>query len=408
MSVQQSVTTLSREKLAPWRDTYRKGLVDDVLPFWLSHAMDWEQGGYQFYLTREGNIYNPDKPIWLHGRFVWLLSTLYDTVERRPDWLNAASHGITFLRKHGFDRDGRMFFLVDRAGRPLRKRRYLFSEAFTVMALAAYAKAAKEDQAAQEAMDLFRLMLRYHNTPGLLEPKWNEQTRPMKGLVMPMILMSVAQVLREMVDDPLCTEEIDHSIAEIERDFMKSEFEAVLETTCADGSFLDTCEGRLLTPGHAIECAWFILHEAKYRRDDAMRAMGLRMLDWMWQWGWDGEYGGIIYYRDVKHQPPTEYWHDMKFWWPQNEAMIATLLAYQLTGDAKYARWHEMCHDWAYQHFPDPDHGEWYGYLHRDGRVSTTLKGNTWKGPFHLPRMQWYAWRLLEEMLGEVEGGEGR
>ena len=46
--------------------------------------------------------------------------------------------------------------------------------------------------------------------------------------------------------------------------------------------------------------------------------------------------------------------------------------------------------------FPDPEHGEWYGYLHRDGRVSVRLKGNMWKGPFHLPRMLWYGMRLLE------------
>jgi mannose/cellobiose epimerase-like protein (N-acyl-D-glucosamine 2-epimerase family) len=43
--------------------------------------------------------------------------------------------------------------------------------------------------------------------------------------------------------------------------------------------------------------------------------------------------------------------------------------------------------------------GEWFGYLHRDGSVSTTLKGNMWKGFFHLPRMQWYCWQRLDEML---------
>ena len=54
-------------------------------------------------------------------------------------------------------------------------------------------------------------------------------------------------------------------------------------------------------------------------------------------------------------------------------------------------------------HFPDPEHGGWFKYLHRDGSVSLTLKGNSWGGPFHLPRMQLYCWKLLEEMLG----GEG-
>jgi len=68
------------------------------------------------------------------------------------------------------------------------------------------------------------------------------------------------------------------------------------------------------------------------------------------------------------------------------------------TGDPKYADWHDQVHDWAYAHFPDPEYGEWFGYLYRDGRVSVHLKGNLWKGPYHLPRMQWYCWKLLEEM----------
>jgi N-acylglucosamine 2-epimerase len=58
-----------------------------------------------------------------------------------------------------------------------------------------------------------------------------------------------------------------------------------------------------------------------------------------------------------------------------------------------------MVHDWSYAHFPDPLYGEWFGYLHRDGTVSTRLKGNMWKGPFHLPRMQWYCWQRLAEIL---------
>ena len=70
--------------------------------------------------------------------------------------------------------------------------------------------------------------------------------------------------------------------------------------------------------------------------------------------------------------------------------------AHHITGDAKYAQRHKLVHDWSFAHFPDAEHGEWFGYLHRDGTPSVKLKGNLWKGPFHLPRMLWYCWRLLE------------
>ena len=59
---------------------------------------------------------------------------------------------------------------------------------------------------------------------------------------------------------------------------------------------------------------------------------------------------------------------------------------------------HRQIHDWAYAHFPDPEHGEWYGYLDRNGRVSSPLKGNLWKGPFHMPRMQLVCGHLIQDI----------
>jgi N-acylglucosamine 2-epimerase len=245
-------------------------------------------------------------------------------------------------------------------------------------------------------------MLKSIDTPGLLPPKTFPETRPMKGLAAPMILIVTAQELRKAVNDPLCDQVIDRGIREIERDFLKPEFRCVLETVGSNGEFHDTFDGRLINPGHSIEAGWFILEEARQRgKDRRLMELATRIIDWSFELGWDREYGGLLYFRDVKGLPSTEYWHDMKFWWPHNEAIVAMLLAYQLTGDERYARTHRMVHDWAYARFPDTAHGEWFGYLHRDGSLSVRLKGNLWKGPFHLPRMQWFCWQRLEEMSKE-------
>ena len=215
-----------------------------------------------------------------------------------------------------------------------------------------------------------------------------------------MIMIVTAQILRDAVSDPTVYNDwIDRSVAEIEHDFMNSDFKAVMETVGPEGQFIDHFDGRIITPGHAIEAAWFIMMEAKQRGNDPrLLSIGKTILDWSWDQGWDAEYGGILYFRDVKGLPVQEYWHDMKFWWPQNEAIIATLLAYQMTGDEQYARRHQMIHEWTYAHFPDPEYGEWFGYLHRDGRRSVSLKGNLWKGPFHMPRMQLVCWQILEAL----------
>jgi N-acylglucosamine 2-epimerase len=383
------------------RNVYRDGLLDDTLPFWLPRSIDREHGGFITSLARDGSILQTDKSVWFQGRFAWMLATLYNTVEKRDEWLEASRIGIDFLNAHCFDTDGRMFFSLTRDGQPLRKRRYIFSEIFAVIALAAYGTATGDVRYKQQALDLFKLVLHYLDTPGLLEPKTDPGVRPMKGLAIPMVLIVTAQELRKAVDDPLCTAVIDRAIDEVARDFMKPEFACVLEMVGPHGEFYDTFDGRMINPGHAIELGWFILEEARLRgtRDSRLIELGTRIIDWSFEIGWDREFGGILYYRDAKGLPATEYWHDMKFWWPHNEAIIAMLLAYQMTGNEKYLRWHRKVHDWAYAHFPDPVHGEWYGYLHRDGSVSTTLKGNMWKGLFHLPRMQWYCWQLLDGMI---------
>lgn len=380
---------------------YRQGLLQDTLPFWLNHALDAEHGGYYSALDRQGSVIDTDKAIWIQGRFAWLLATLYVQVEARPEWLRTARSGVDFLAQHGFDTDGRMFFLVTGDGQPLRKRRYAFSEMFTVMAWAAYARAAGDAALGTRAIELFQSTARRLTAPGESEPKVDPRTRPSQGFGEPMILLNVAQTLRETLGWAGAEGWIDWCLDRIRRFFLNHDYQAVMECVGPGGELIDHYGGRTLNPGHALEGAWFVLREAHHRGGDRdLLQLGTQMLDWMWRWGWDETQGGILYFRDVKGLPVQEYWHDMKFWWPQNEAILATLWAYRLTGEPRYAQWHTQIHDWAYRHFPDPRYGEWYGYLHRDGRVSHTAKGTWWKGPFHLPRMQLICWQLLEELRG--------
>ena len=145
------------------------------------------------------------------------------------------------------------------------------------------------------------------------------------------------------------------------------------------------------------------MNESRYRNNDAkLLKLGTQMLDWMWKRGWDSEYGGIIYFRDALGKSATEYWHDMKFWWPQCETIIASLYAYLATGDDEYIYRHQRISEWTYAHFPDAKYGEWYGYLHRDGTVAQPAKGNLFKGPFHVPRMMIKAHGLCLDILNKV------
>lgn len=385
-------------------DFYRDILLEDVIPFWLEHGMDREHGGIITALDPDGSILDTDKSVWFQGRAGWMFATLYNTVERRPEWLEAARSCVQFSRRHCHSTAGKMYFTVTREGLPLRMRRYVYSEAFAAISYAAFAKATGDDEVRADAIKAFEVYLHHSFTPGVMPPK-AETTRPSQGIAAHMIAIVTAQELRGNLGDitvsgRTCTEWIDHSIATIERDFFKPEIGALMEIVAPDGGIIDHIEGRTLNPGHAIECAWFIMHEGAHRSDRRLVVLGCAILDCMWRRGWDQEHGGVLYFVDVFGKPVQEYWHDMKFWWPHNEAIIASLLAYQLTGDARYAAMHRQVHDWSFKHFPDPVHGEWFGYLHRDGTLAQPAKGNMFKGPFHLPRMLWYCWQLLSSPAG--------
>lgn len=393
-------TGLTHTRLAALAETYRTGLLDDVVPFWMKYGLDTEYGGIMTSVNRDGTIIDTDKGLWQQGRFAWLLATLHHDVGARADWHAAADSTIAYLRKAGFDRDDHMYFQATREGKPLRKRRYVYTESFAAIALASWARVSGDEQSRDEAIEMYQLFRDYNQTPGWIAPKLDPGTRACQGIGPNMIMINTCQVLRDTIGYADADAHIEEAIHTIEKYFVKRDYQAVMETVGTQGEIIDHFDGRLLNPGHAIEAAWFILHEAQCHNNDAhLIELGCTMLDWMWERGWDKEFGGLFYFRDLKGLPVQEYWHDMKFWWPHNEAIIATLLAYALTGNEKYAAMHTQIHDWTYAHFPDPEFGEWYGYLHRDGRISVPLKGNLWKGPFHIPRMQWYGWRLCEKLL---------
>lgn len=378
---------------------YYDGLMHDIVPFWVRHAVDQQYGGFITSLDRDGTILDTDKSVWQQARFTWLLAKLCNEVQRRGEWLELAVHGANFIEQYCYDpSDGRLWFQLDRNGQPLRKRRYAFSESFAAIAFGELARATSSDHYATLAVKAFRTFVNHRTSTNASSPssasKYTD-TRPTRGIGVPMITINTAQELRHSIGFEEAEQWIDGAIEDIRRYHVHEDIACVVETVAVDGGLLNHYDGRTLNPGHAIEAAWFIMAEGRFRGDRDLIELGCKMLDWMWERGWDKEHGGILYFTSIDGKPLQEYWHEMKFWWPHNETIIATLMAYMLTGDTKYAEWHRQVHCWAYKHFPDLENGEWFGYLNRDGSVNNRCKGNHWKGPFHLPRMQLICWQLL-------------
>lgn len=380
-------------------------LTENILPFWMEHGLDRVNGGVYTCLDRDGQLMDSTKSVWFQGRFGFIAAFAYNNIEQRSEWLEASKSCLDFIEAHCFDTDGHMFFEVMADGTPLRKRRYVFSEGFTAIAHSEYALATGDVNHAKRALEIFDSIIRMLHTPGFLEPKYLP-AQESRGHSITMILVNTAARIREALlhfgleGAERLTAEIDRSIHALRTYFMHPEFEALLECVGPNGEFIDNINGRLINPGHCIETSWFILEEAKFRNwDPALTEMALTILRWSWKWGWDEVYGGIINFRDCKGFPQQDYSQDMKFWWPQTEAMIATLYAYEATGEEQYLKMHRQISEWTYGHLPDREKGEWYGYLHRDGTVAQPAKGNIFKGPFHIPRMLIKSAMLCQEIL---------
>lgn len=382
-----------------WSDLYKEDMLTDIMPFWMEHGLDKVHGGVYTCVDRKGELMDSTKSVWFQGRFAFTCCFAYNHIERKQEWLDAAKCTLDFIEKHCFDNDRRMYFEVMADGTPLRKRRYVFSESFAAIAMAEYALATGNQAYAQKALDIFKDMRRFLNTPGILEPKYLP-TVEMQGHSITMIMINVASRIKKVISDPELDRQIDESLHALKTYFIHPEFKALLETVGPNGEFIDTINGRTINPGHCIETSWFLFDVAHDRGNDKeLIDLGLQIFDWSWEWGWDKEYGGIINFRDCRNLPAQDYSQDMKFWWPQTESIIATLYAYKLTKDEKYLQMHRQISEWTYAHFPDHEYGEWYGYLHRDGSVAQPAKGNLFKGPFHIPRMMTKAHTLCQEIL---------
>lgn len=361
---------------------YAKVLTENVLPFWLNNAIDDEFGGIFTCLDEKGKIYGTDKSVWFQGRALYTFASAYNSGYKNEEYLKACEKIYNFLPTCG-DENGRMFFTVTREGKEIQKRRYYFSETFAAIGCAEYYIATGREDVWKTAEKYFDIAYAIFKDPSLTTPKFNPENLPLKSLSPVMIMLSTAQILRKVNKekyDPIAkamTEEILNGGYLLE--------DALLEHVKNDGSFVDSPTGRTVNPGHDLEAAWFLMAEGIYQKDDNLINTAKKIIDFSMKRGLVD--GGIIAFTDYLGKPANSLEWDMKLWWPQCEAIIANRLCYEITKEDKYLKNYEGLVDYAFSHFADDENGEWYGYLHYDGTVSNTLKGNIFKGPFHLPRM---------------------
>ena len=402
---------MDKNRLQSYRSWIQSEL-DACVRFWLEHGMDKEHGGVYTCLDRKGEIYSTDKSVWMQGRCGWMFAHLCRVYGVKEEWLAASKSCLDFLEDHCINHaaGGRMYFTVTEDGKPLRQRRYYFSEAFYALANAEYYGVTGEKEhldRARRAYNLYWDLAHGMPDPVGMGPKTIPETRTGRAFGIPMIILNVIGALLQV--DPEHKAEYEERaqacVDEIFQYHVHPELKCVLENVAEDGTpRLYFTEGRIVNPGHDIEGVWFLLEHAKRTGDQELVKQAAQIFDWAIEAGWDKEYGGLLYFVDCLGLPPEAYEHDMKLWWPHNEILIASMMLYRDTGDEKYLDWFYTTADYAEKHFSDPENGEWYGYLRRDGLPTMpSTKGSTFKGPFHLPRCL----IMVDKMMTELEQKAG-
>lgn len=387
--------------LDAYHTRYQADLLEQVVPFWMRHSLDREHGGYFTCLDRDGSVYDDRKYMWLQGRAVWTFARLYRELEPRAEWLEAARLGADFIRRHGRDEQGRVYFSLTRDGRPHAYQRKPYGAVFYQMGLFEYGRAAGDQACIDESIEVFWRIVDWINEPALLgRPSFPGQTRA-SSLADLLVVGLMALDLARHTGDPRYGAVVADTLAGVARHYDPAR-RIFVEHVARDGSDLSTLpEGRMFNPGHAIETAWIVLHMLELRPDPALRQQALAAIAGSLELGWDEPYGGIRYFVDLGGRPTLQLEATMKLWWPHAEAIYALVLAYAETRDPAWLSWLERVDAYTYAHFVDREHGEWFGYCERDGSLALTSKGGNYKGFFHVPRALLFSMQAIERLRSE-------
>ncbi len=378
---------------------YEDELVSRVIPFWENHCADHKYGGYFTSLDRDGSVYDTEKYMWMQWRIVYMFALFAMSPYRKETFLPIAEKGFDFLTKHGKSPDGTYYFALNRKGEPSVAPYNIFSDCFAAMGAAALFKATGEKRYREEADSAMRSYIRRMDDP---KGRW-EKSLPGKqkrlSLGHFMMLANLAAVMKEMLGSEEYEKDAENAVNTVLGRFWNPERKILFENINTDGTFdLDSCEGRFVNPGHGLESMWFVLQYAERKNRPDMIRKAAEITRGIFEFGTDREQGGIFYFMDALGKPHLELQWDMKLWWPHCEAIIAALYAYRLTGDGYFLNRFSETDAYAWSHFRDEEHPEWFAYLNRAGVPTHTLKGGKWKTFFHLPRALYFCIGEMKKM----------
>ena len=369
------------------RDFYRDLLLNNIVPYWLKHAVDRELGGLFTCIRDDGSKISTDKYMWSQCRGIWTFAALYNRIEKRPEFLEIARATAEFVLSHGRDERGWFAFQMTREGKHVQGPISVYSDFFAVYGLGELYRATQEKRYLTEAVKILRMAISRVHSPdfdGFAPYKRPEGVAYLHGI--PMIGLETGQELADVAPEKDLLEFVDWCLHRVMDHHVRPKRRLLFEHLGPNNEEVNTPAGRCANPGHGVESMWFVLHQARRRKDSQLVKRATEVIRWMLEFGWDKEKGGLPHCLDADGGKCWWPHPEKKLWWPHGEALYALLLAHELTREPWCMEWYWKVHDWSFEHFPDRENGEWHQKLDKDGRVITEVVALPVKDPFHLPR----------------------
>jgi len=387
---------------------YRRHLLEGIVPFWDARCIDEEFGGYNINFDRKGNPTDPDKYIWFQGRQTFFYGLIYNEIEQREEWLRNAKQGFDFLVNKAYAGGGRFNYHMSREGEVKVGTISIHADCFVLQGVAEYIRASGEKteenmRFLNECYDVLEKNVMDPYFKDIYENTWSE-----KYIWHDMYLTTISAA--DAISNTLGTERtkklIDYCLDKILNYFVNEDHKLIFEAVGWEGQvYFDEPHGSFINPGHGLESMWFCLNVARKRGDQAIIDKALEAIKWMAEIGFDKEYGGIFSYLDAGGKEPvaidwfkeTDSLWDDKVWWANCESLCCFAMAYAISGDEYYMKRFEELHEYCQKYFYDPEYGEWYDTLRRDGSVKISDKGSMWKCAYHLGRAVIYIIKYFDE-----------
>ena len=372
-------------------------LRSNILPFWLKHTIDNEFGGFRGQITNN-LVVDPraDKGLILNARILWTFSKAY-SVYHEDVYLTAATRAYDYILRHFWDEEcGGLYWMLNYRGEPCDTKKRVYGQAFTVYALAEYYLATRGDEALKRAIQLHEIIEKtshdskfggYFETyerdwslakdQRLSEVDMDEEKSMNTHLHM---LEAYATLCRAWKDNGL-------------RNRLRELIEIFLNHIINPQShhfvlFFDedwTPKSGVVSFGHDIEGSWLLCEAAEIHGDAQLlkrvHEAVLRMAEAVYQEGIDAQ-GGLVYEAANGKIIDSD-----KHWWPQAEAVVGFLNAYQISGQYHFRAAAQSTWEFIDKYIVDHEHGEWFSKVSRDGvPINNKHKVDSWKCPYHNSR----------------------